>query len=575
MAIQEITKTTESIELISKNLNSRNSLDSLMLTATNYLKLILDNNNAEYRLSLEEELSFKDISTQHPNLYKNIKFNNELLNDFKLLNLENAPILYPSLIIKLFQNYFPGCKPRQYSKSITVKLDSYYSRKMFAMIDFMEENDHWRQYLRNSEPLFFKSYNDLKKSFDNFKNIPESNNGLPNNKLRIKHYPSGGYGFTIPLKTKYASYVEISELYKDMIDVLSFSYRMNFVAEIYSHISKIIFDKVDKVQKDFNKKKQSAINGLNIYLKSRIINVSDLNSETTEFHKMIHKKLQEKNMEEMFIPFSNNFSLIPEYSNSNLTLSVYKKENVSETRQNYDYKIFPASYQDIPIEGFINCGVFKVTGFNPQNPFATNGKAPHIVEEKWFMALDSIHFMNLLLLSPDYSNLHETVSITLNFIEEIIADNPLDISYEEYQLEIVEGLNQLFQSKLKVEYSTIAATTPKNEIFESLTKAFAEANDALVQLDSDVTISGTPMASSIPAIKIVYSGAENNYKFIGTSSNDRGNTIHTEPVTGFDVDAISSSAKNKIIELYGNMPRNCIFPIYMGNDIVVGNVQFD
>lgn len=590
--MEEQNKIDEGISILaqtaSSNTKSRNLLDSLL----GYSSLLSGEDSKSLRNRMLSVLEKNQVVPKYENLYSEILSIPKLSEDIVFFNTFNVEKEFPLAVEKILKHYYPGSKARFYKNTIVLKMDSYFFKRIFNLIDFIETNENWKYFLNETNIPFMKSYFSIINLIDNLKSKAEQfeNNVLSATDIFIKKNAAGLHSLVIPTMSGMPNdFLKVKKAYNIIANIITASYEMNMVAEMYPVVSTSISKKIDTVQKEFNAKKQDSINNLLKDLKSRIVPFDILELKKTKMDKNIAKGIKELGIEKLLIPYSNKFPLVKDYSNSNLLLSVYRKDIPENERENDDYKLFPTSKTEVDIDNYSYCGIFKVTSFDADSPFSVEGKAPNIVDEKWPMNMDSIHFLNLLLFSEEYTSIHEDVQKTIALVEYVSNLTPLKenstITLDEHKNLIIDYLNTLFSEKLEIFTSIEDFKLPQDDIFKNLQESFDAAKIAMSKLSNsesiqiitaeETSVAATPV-SGVPSIKLSYDGSRN--KLIITSGSGSSTTSIYEESLGesMDIELLQRTAKNKIIELYGQMAPSVMFPItFLGTEVVVSTVTFD
>lgn len=370
--------------------------------------------------SIEEkyEIDLQDVFAHH--LLDNV----ELQKDFKLLLPETYVNNFPENVRLIVKHYFKGSKLRISDSFLVLKLNSNQCKKFFTMLSFLESGEAWRKYLRTEHNIYYNIYMQAK----SFISVLESRTTISDSgvvtsdKENLSLFTRDNDTFVLSIPRLITEDTSDYKEKKDavnlsnhfMIQLIELSYFINFISGLYDKISESVMEEYQKISQVQEEEKNSAVPAMKSFLSSRIVSKSILNDR-----KKITKFLQEafSDIEEIFIPLTNELPFTNSYEELKLKASIYLKDNNEMFHMNKDYKILPPIDLNQEIPGYLSTGIYDLTGFNNQKNQEENDYAPHVMMENYFVSLDEFLFIDALLESEEYSELHEVVSNTMKGIE--------------------------------------------------------------------------------------------------------------------------------------------------------------
>lgn len=392
--------------LFSRTLKEKSPNKFLSITESNE-KLLLDT----YGISLDTV--FAD------NILENLETHDLL----KVMLPNNYVETFPENVSLITKYYFPGTKLRINDNFLILKLNSNQCKKFFTMIDFLESGESWRKFLRLNHNFYYTTYMQAK----SFISLLESRTTISdsriissetdlslakrNNETFVLSIPTFNSDEELTLSRKINL---INDLNKMIISLVEFSFYISFIAGFYDKISDFVMDEYNNIYEIQNKEKDSAIPAMKEFLKSRIVSKSILKDR-----KKITKLLQNafKDVDEIFIPLTNELPFTNSYEELKLKVSIYLKDNKEMFHLNQDYKILPPVDLNQEIPGYLSTGIYDLTGFDNKNNQEESDYAPHVMMEDYFVSLDELLFVDTILNAEEYSDLHQVVLDTMKGIE--------------------------------------------------------------------------------------------------------------------------------------------------------------
>lgn len=392
--------------LFSRTLKEKSPNKFLSITESNE-KLLLDT----YGISLDTV--FAD------NILENLETHDLL----KVMLPNNYVETFPENVSLITKYYFPGTKLRINDNFLILKLSSNQCKKFFTMIDFLESGESWRKFLRLNHNFYYTTYMQAK----SFISLLESRTTISdsriissetdlslakrNNETFVLSIPTFNSDEELTLSQKINL---INDLNKMIISLVEFSFYISFIAGFYDKISDFVMDEYNNIYEIQNKEKDSAIPAMKEFLKSRIVSKSILKDR-----KKITKLLQNafKDVDEVFIPLTNELPFTNSYEELKLKVSIYLKDNKEMFHLNQDYKILPPVDLNQEIPGYLSTGIYDLTGFDNKNNQEESDYAPHVMMEDYFVSLDELLFVDTILNAEEYSDLHQVVLDTMKGIE--------------------------------------------------------------------------------------------------------------------------------------------------------------
>lgn len=380
-----------------------------------------------------DEIKTLQSNIKYPEVFEDLLTKQDFIKTFQLMNPENIHHTFLENVVLITKTYFPGVKIRTYENIATFRLNSYHFRKFLLMVNFLEKAEGWRKYLRDNQNNFYINSNKGRKIFNDYCDAGRTTTSDSSIYVSpfIKMTKDGTFVFSIPTyKHSVLNNVDsefIRLLYKDLNDLITFSYYVNYIADLYTPIGNIIEKENEKYASLQETQKNESLPKMIDFLKSRIIKKSDI-KDRKNITKALLKNFKELN--NIFIPLSNELPLVDSYSKLELQVCVYMNGNkTNEKLLNHDYVILPPLSSDTVVKGYHNTGIFNLTGFNNIKNQKETDYAPHVIEEKHSVALNEFVFVDAILMNEEYSEFHEVLHNTMVGLKEtakdlVIENNP-------------------------------------------------------------------------------------------------------------------------------------------------------
>ena len=337
--------------------------------------------------------------------------------------LENlkVPLLYKEdgvieeQIQIILSAFFPNCTINKREEVFELSLDSREARRLFYFTNLYKQNEAWEPFL--SEHFSF-AFSMAREADSYIQRRFRENNFFRTQKELVVVQEDERLNYdkiilTIPFEMKKYYSLEgsspsnLNNLYEYLQNMISFSYRMHFVADTYPHMAKSLSEELERERTEYAEKQTRAITAFEKELKARTYPVEVLD------HKSAVEFANKNGITEIMLPFSNKEAFT---TTKGVMLALYNRNRSSNST---DWLLAPPTKEPHVATDMQYHGIHEYVSFDTASPMSMNGKAPHVISEenRFNTAIDTNFFMDVLMSSYADNPAIGPMKNTLLFLE--------------------------------------------------------------------------------------------------------------------------------------------------------------
>lgn len=319
--------------------------------------------------------------------------------------LENlkVPLLYKEdgvieeQIEAVLSTFFPNCTIKKTEEAFELSLDSREARRLFYFTNLYKQNEAWEPFLSEHFSFAFS----MAREADSYlqRRFRENNFFRTQKELVVVqederlNYDKIILSIPFEMKKYYsletATPSNLNNMYEYLQNMISFSYRMHFVADTYPHMAKSLSEELERERTEYAQKQTRAITAFEKELKARTYPVEVLD------HKSAVEFAGKNGITEVMLPFSNKEAFT---TTKGVMLALYNRNRSSNST---DWLLAPPTKEPYVAADIQYHGIHEYVSFDTTSPMSMNGKAPHVISEenRFNTAIDTNFFMDVLMSS--------------------------------------------------------------------------------------------------------------------------------------------------------------------------------